>query len=324
VVGDDPVVIGEQYILVRGRRNNPCKLFAKDGRFITNIGAIGRGPGEYQNVYDKVLDEKNNRIYILPWSSQNILVYDLKGNVLDPVKLPMNVPKGKFFVDPSGTTISVFALPWESSQYVAWTQSMSGEVLNGIEAGSLAISPRNASGQFTGFNSEVMSGKNTSNIDVFLFTFDARPDTLYHYDPKANKLLPRFMTNYGNSETQFFAYTELPHHYIGEFSEQKQITSNMSIATNHAYFVVEKSTLKGDFYKLKNDFLGDLKIEWPTYTFSNGYYVKNYDPGDLLEDLEKALENRDLSANMRQKLTQLKNSISEKDNNYILFAKLKQ
>lgn len=55
------------------------------GIFLTNIGAIGQGPGEYQMVYDVKLDEANNRIYILPWNASQLLVYDLQGNVLDPI-----------------------------------------------------------------------------------------------------------------------------------------------------------------------------------------------------------------------------------------------
>ena len=135
VVGKDAVVIGDEHILVKGRSNNPCKLFTIDGKFLTSIGAIGRGPGEYTNIYDMVLDEKNDRIYLLPWSAQNILVYDLSGNALDPIRLPMNVPKGKIFADASSATISVFALPWTGSAYIAWTQTMCGEVISGITPG---------------------------------------------------------------------------------------------------------------------------------------------------------------------------------------------
>lgn len=320
----EAVVIGEQYILVRGSGNNPYKLFTKDGKYITNIGAKGKGPGEYQTVCDEILDEKNNRIYILPWSSQSILVYDLKGKVLDPVRLPMNVPKGKLFVDPDGTTISVFAVPWTGSKYIAWTQKITGEVIDGIAPGPLAISPRDASGAFNGFNNEIMSGKNTSNLDAFLFTFGTRLDTLYHYDTKTNKLIPRFTANYGSSKIPIFTYVELPFHYMGSFSELKQIDQYSSVATKYMFFVIEKATLKGSYFKLKDDYLSDTEIGWPSYAFSNGYFTRNYDPGDLLDDLEKALSNKKLSADVRQKLTKLKNSISEFDNNYIFYAKLKQ
>ena len=308
------VVVGEQYVLIGAAQNNPSKLFTIDGKFVTNIGSIGRGPGEYRNVYDQILDEKNNRIYLLPWSSQSILVYDLKGNVLDPIRLPVNVPKGKFFIDPSGT-VSVFTLSFTGSQYVAWTQTMSGEVISGIEPGHFAVRPD--------FSHEILSGKNISGMDVFMLNIFKRQDTLYHYNSKTNRLLPQFALKQSNTE---FVYgcIELPKHYMGVFSEMKQVSANMSQGYNHTFFVVEKSTLNGSYFKLKNDYIGDMEIEWPTERFSNGYFIQNYDPGDLLEDVEKALKNKDLSSAMRQKLTQLKNSISEKDNNYIFYSRLKK
>ncbi|MDR1865200.1 MAG: hypothetical protein LBR08_06470 [Bacteroidales bacterium] len=86
---------------------------------------------------------------------------------------------------------------------------------------------------------------------------------------------------------------------------------------------MEKSTLKGAFFKLQNDYLGGLEIGWPSYAFSNGYYVSNVEPAHLLENLEQALSNKKLTTDLRKKLTDLKNSVKETDNNYIFYAKMK-
>jgi hypothetical protein len=52
--------------------------------------------------------------------------------------------------------------------------------------------------------------------------------------------------------------------------------------------------------------------------------ARNVDPGNLYDELEKALEpGNKLSPEMRKKLTKLKDSITDNDNNYILYAKLK-
>jgi hypothetical protein len=89
--------------------------------------------------------------------------------------------------------------------------------------------------------------------------------------------------------------------------------------------IVDKKTLKGAFFKLENDFLGNIEIEWPIYSFNNGYFIRNYDPGDLFDALEKLLQSgKKLSPEMRDKLTKLKDSITDNDNNYILYAKLKE
>jgi hypothetical protein len=75
---------------------------------------------------------------------------------------------------------------------------------------------------------------------------------------------------------------------------------------------------------LKNDFLGGIEIEWPTYAFNGMYFVKNIDPGSLQDQLTEALETeKNLSPDMRSKITKLRDSITDNDNNYILYAKLK-
>ena len=49
------------------------------------------------------------------------------------------------------------------------------------------------------------------------------------------------------------------------------------------------------------------------------------DPGDLHDKLEEQLNsNENLTSKMRETMTKLKNSITDNDNNYILYAKLKK
>ncbi|MCD7932957.1 MAG: energy transducer TonB [Tannerellaceae bacterium] len=88
--------------------------------------------------------------------------------------------------------------------------------------------------------------------------------------------------------------------------------------------IIDKNTLKGTYYELVNDYLGNMPIAYPMGYFSNGYFLMNMDPGDLHEQLEKHLENSKLKKEDRNYLTNLYNSISfEKDNNYLLIGKLK-
>lgn len=69
-------------------------------------------------VYDVKLDEANNRIYILPWNASQLLVYDLQGNVLDPIPLCLRCPKAKFNVDLTGGKVSIVLLPFKGSAAV--------------------------------------------------------------------------------------------------------------------------------------------------------------------------------------------------------------
>ena len=91
-----------------------------------------------------------------------------------------------------------------------------------------------------------------------------------------------------------------------------------------ADFIMDKESLKGAFYKVENDYLGNLPIPRFPYNCSNGYYTANMEPVTLKETLEKYLENaNDIPATDRERMQKLADSIHENDNNYILYAKLK-
>lgn len=56
--------VSDNYILVVQGGRMPIMLFTKDGKFVNNIGKPGEGPGEYQNVYDAVIDESQGSIFV--------------------------------------------------------------------------------------------------------------------------------------------------------------------------------------------------------------------------------------------------------------------
>ena len=97
------VSLSENYILVAGFKS-PCKLFRKDGTYVGKIGEYGTAVGEYKDVYDAQIDEKNGRIYLLPWYGRGILVYRFDGTFEKSIPLHtkyprLYAPKGIFRVD---------------------------------------------------------------------------------------------------------------------------------------------------------------------------------------------------------------------------------
>jgi hypothetical protein len=294
----------------------PFKLFdRKTGKFLANIGAFGQGPNEYQNVYDQQLDEKNDRIYLMPWQAKKILVYDLKGNACDPVPLCFEAPKGKFHVDTKAGTVTVSILPFTGARAVVWQQTMDGKLLKSVAPGHIALR--------SDFSNEVTNCVFGQNYDFYVFSFTPRADTLYRYDISGNSLIPLFTLDFKGRPMNIHGYSELPGYFMGDLSEPKQLNENLTTTQNNRSYIVDKKTLKGAFFVLKNDFLGWTEIEWPTYTFNGDYFVKNMDPGNLQELLTKTLETgKKLSPAMRAKLTKLRDSITANDNNYILYARL--
>lgn len=306
-------LISDNYILVYGRQQTPFKLFDKTGKFLTNVGSFGQGPGEYQMVYDAQIDESAGRIYILPWNAKELLAYNLEGKYVQSIPLPTLVPKGKFKVDSSKSTLSVFILPFNTLPYVAWRQDFKGNLLDTIPTRHMAIRPD--------FSNEVFSSKNNGDFDVFLFTFfELRPDTLYHFNE--GRLNPRFTLDYGKKEIPIHFYQEMPRHFTGYVAVKKQVSEGSYTTEVPVNYIMDKKTLKGAYYRLVNDYLGDI----PASLFTNGdYFTLNMEPAALNEALKKHLEvKKELSSKERERLQKLADSINDNDNNYILYAKLRR
>ena len=305
--------VSDNYILVSNNRQVPYKLFGRDGKFICTVGSFGQGPNEYQLTYAEQLDEAHNRIYIMSWNAEKILVFDLKGNPQPYIPLNTRVPKGKFRVNTADSTVIVTKLPFEGSPEVVWVQDMHGNRKQSIAPGHLMV-PRD-------FSNEVMDARNTSAYDVMLLTImpEAKQDSLYHYNLEKNRLEPRFTTLFTGEKIPWHGYTELPHHFIGDGSFPVRVSATTFQGSAPAYYIVDKTTLKGNFMRLKNDFLHISA--WPS--FSNGYYTANMEPMALKEQLEEALKEENLDESVQARIKACLSSLDENGNNVILLAKLK-
>lgn len=305
--------ISDKYILVSNNRQIPYKLFGRDGKFICTVGSFGQGPNEYQLTYAEQLDEAHNRIYIMSWNAEKILVFDLKGNPQPYIPLNTRVPKGKFRVNTADSTVVVTTLPFEGSPEVVWVQDMHGNRKQSVAPGHLTV-PRD-------FSNEVMDARNTSAYDVMFLIImpEAKQDSLYHYNLEKNRLEPRFTTLFTGEKMPWHGYTELPHHFMGDVSFPVRVSATTFQGSAPAYYIVDKTTLKGNFMRLKNDFLHISA--WPS--FSNGYYTANMEPMTLKEQLEEALKEENLDESVQARIKACLSSLDENGNNVILLAKLK-
>lgn len=324
LVGTGGVFVSDNYIMVNRSNNIPCKLFRKDGTFVGNVGAIGQGPGEYTMVYDIQIDEPGQHIYLLPWNADQILAYNMKGEYEKSIPLnkkyeKLRVPKGVFKVDSKNNRVAVCLLPFNYLEVVAWVQDMEGNFIHEIPAGHFKVQPD--------FSNEMMANRSTGALDLNIFTFfELRNDTLYHYDTDNNKMLPQFTLDFGRKEISIHSYFELPRHFIGSVAVKKQVSDGVFESAGEKTFLVDKGSLKGSYFELYNDYLGDMPMDlYVGWACRDGYYAINWEPAVLTDNLEKILkENTAMDADMRKKLEALKASVDEDDNNYILYAKLRQ
>ena len=322
LVGRGAVRFSDNYILTLASGNVPCKLFRKDGTYINKVGGIGQGPGEYKNIYDAQIDEVSGRIYLLPWSTNRIMVYDLQGKFERHIPLNkkyanMVAPKGTFHVDAEKNRLSVVALPFPNLPVVAWVQDMEGNYIHELPLPHLRIA--------FDFSNEVEAPKATEgDLSFHISTFfEPRQDTLYHLNAEEGKLIPRFTIDFGSRKIGPHHFYELPNHYYGYVSDIKQTNENLFDYDNICYFIVEKATGKGNYCRMYDDYLYDRKTSW--ISGADGYYCRFVEPLVLMEEIQQALdEHPEWSEERRTKLEALKASCHENDNNYIFYGKLRR
>ena len=323
LVGQGPVCVSDNHILI-GRANNvPCKLFRRDGSYVGNVGSIGQGPGEYTMVYDMQIDEQAEHIYLLPWNAKSIFVYDMNGKYIK--NIPLNkkyekliVPKGKFKVDAEKNRVAVMLLPFDYLPVVAWIQDMEGNFIHEIPMNHLKLKPD--------FSNEVVSSNISSDaLDIYLCPFwELRKDTLYHLNMESGKLQPKFTLDFGQRKMPIHDYHEFPGHYVGALTNPVQVNENMYETKDETFFMVDKVTKRGTFFRVGNDYLDDEPIKYMPFHCSNGYYTLNIEPAVLMERLEKGLANDAMDVKKRKQMETLLASIDEDDNNYIFIGKLKK
>lgn len=296
------------------------KLFTRKGKYLADIGRKGQGPGEYMCVYDAQIDEENGRIYLLPWASKNLLVYDLKGNLSDAIPLPYLVHKAVLNVDVRRQRISIVQLPFgEGDDPLAWTQDFEGRVIHENRSEYLDL--------WADYSNEISfqkADKDGRYVDFYLYACMPRVDSLYHYDTEENRCIPKFTANFPNKEVPRHVYYEFSNYYMVDIIRDNPYEW---IVDNR--ILIDKSTMKGGKVKVVIDQLGGIPwsgqsaergIDWSRFD----YFVYCIEPGKLQTLIEEQLAHKErILPEILPKLVDFNNSISEDDNTYILLGKWK-
>lgn len=81
--------------------------FSDDGKFISQIGSEGRGPGQYTNLSAIQADQKARELYVL--ALRQMLVYDFNGNLKRTFKI--DLPTRQFLLDENNIVFHLINLP---------------------------------------------------------------------------------------------------------------------------------------------------------------------------------------------------------------------
>lgn len=298
--------VSPSYILIIQDGGRPPKLFTREGRFVSDIGRNGNGPGEYASIYDGLIDEEHNAVYLSQFSGP-VYRYDLQGNYTGKVDLPVGA-KAALAKDTDGG-ISAVSLSFSDYAPTPVAASVSGGEVKTAVYAPLSTSMFDGDRQ-VGFNGEIFSYRCVDN-NVFLNT---NVDTMYVYDPTGNRIYPRAAINRPAStdEKEFFLAIELPQGIMMEI-----------FGDNHRYLWYDKS--KGDVNHVRfiNDYLADNPVAF--HRLRDGYYCESVDPGKLMDDIEeKWLSDPDLDENRKKKLMELLATLDPDDNDIVFLAPLRQ
>lgn len=307
--------ISENYIAIHSRGRMPIKLFSRKGKFIRNVGKIGRGPGEFNSLYGIQLDEVANKIYLTPFANaKNILVYSLDNKVLPQIALLYKQTKFQAYIE--NDVVTVLSMPFKVTEGkpnpVVFQQSLDGELIKEYrESEHLVINPRNEKGQFVGFNSEISSSHNTGAYDVFTLNYGNKGyDTLYHYDTKVNKMLPKYVSSFNDKKHGSWTREWKSHYWTAVFGKKYG-----------GKIIVDKKTLKSDYFKLINDFFGEIEMH-KFYMSNNGMFICSMSALELITAFEEALKNDDLSAKQRKEIEVIQKSLNENDNEILFIGEM--
>lgn len=291
--------ISDKYICIKSYGQLPAKLFDKKGSFLRNIGAIGRGPGEYSTLNGLQFNQKGDMLFLLPFgTTRKILVYDVSGKHLKDIPLTFTQRKFKAHISPD-SIITVLSMPFETDSAICFQQNFNGKLIQKVSPPSYLIN--------RSFDGEVFTNYLTPEFDLY----NTAADTLYHYNTKKNTLEAKFTKDFGDMKG-ITTSREIPGYYY--FSARGQDKVSRMILVN-------KMTMDAKYFRLKNDFFGNIEM---SPFFSNGYFIGNIAAITLKKQIELALREKDLNEKERQKLVEFNNNLKQDDNNIIFYGKLKK
>ncbi len=299
------VGVSKNYIAIHSRGRYPIKLFDRKGKFIRDIGKIGRGPGEFNSLYGIQLDEEVNKIYLTPFANaKELLVYSLDNESLPPIPLAYKQTKCQAFV--KNNSVTVLSMPFKDSNIpLAYQQDLTGKVIQEVHPRPHQILPPD-------FSSEISSTRNAGANDIFILAYGSKTsDTLYYYNTEANKLNPKFVATFNGEKHGTWLNDWKSYYWTWVFGKYKG-----------KKVLVNKKTLKSDFFRIKNDFFGNYEIS-KFYMSNNGIFISSINAIQLIEELNKVLKKEKLESMEKQRISHLLSQLKENDNEVLFIGKMK-
>jgi hypothetical protein len=296
------VAVSDNFIAIKDSERTPLKLFSRDGKYLRDIGAIGRGPDEYNiSLYGVQIDEARKNLYLFPFAqARHILVFGFDGKAKKHIPLHFQQRKFKAYIDDD--VVTVLGMPFKNDSAVAFQQTRDGKLLR-------FVAPRDYQLALE-FSSEVSSSRNAGAFDIFQMIMGKNPrDTLYHYDVDANRLEPKFTIAFDSDEWPLYVCNEFPNHYY-------------SWVRGRGNIVTDKRTLETHYFRLVNDFFGGIELKI-FHQGNNGMFISSISALNLKKELKRCMSDKSLSPQVMNKLAELDSKIDENSNDILFIGRFK-
>jgi len=328
----DPYIttVSEKYIGVwqSYRIGRTYKLFDRTGKYLCTMRSVGDDASEFSSPHsDVIIDDKNELIYLAPFTTDKILVYSTKGEFLNEIIAPQKMLNPKLFL--YNDILTIIHTPMNnSSPYHDGYQAdktmvfqfdvKTGKLLNEIKPPIHLVIPNFNSGQ-------IRTSRNIpENFDFFLyyyFTNNTYKDTLYRVDFDHNVIAPIFTMTYNPNDLSI-------HEPSGSLCKPFffQITKNLIMTKINCgdLVVTDLNSETASWARIVNDFYGNIPVLPYLEDFHNGCFVHNIKPEKLKEIIKTRLSERSCTAEERKTLTKTLSTLKDGTNNVVFIGKLRE
>ena len=334
LVTDGLLTISDQYIGVyrKNSETTPFKLFDRaTGKYLRDIGGIGRGPGEYTGISSAQIDEAGGKVWISTLETNKIYSYDIgTGRLIADIELPYKAENNSnngynFMVDSLSETITIIPLPFKDKcPSAVWCQDFEGNIL--WETPETYTMKKNT---FLTMNTY----RNLHGLtDLSFKSNNTMQDTLYILEDR--EIRPVLTVKFGETTGEdrvnldkdkiFSSPYILPDYAVVTISKIAGMRNNGSDFfmeyENLPNVVMDRSTEEVTLRNIVDDLM-----TWKnnSFTFFDGCLVLAYDAPTFKEAGAKALAEGNLSDTAKDQITTILSRLSDNSNNILMIAPLK-
>lgn len=88
IVNTDKIIYSNDTIYLLDKKQSQLFVFDDSGKFLWKLDKLGRGPGEYLNIEDFVINPRNRNLEIISATGQYI-IYNSQGKMLESYQIPV-------------------------------------------------------------------------------------------------------------------------------------------------------------------------------------------------------------------------------------------